>query len=98
VPDAVSFRPATAADSRPCYAIMRGAIHDLKQRQGVLPAAAPAPDIDVELLVAPSASAALTWLLGERGFRLDPWLTLFLADGPWAKLDRYLPFNPCLFL
>ena len=43
-------------------------------------------------------AAAVDWLVGERGFRIDPFYCLFLADGPWAKLDRYLPFNPCLIL
>ena len=32
-----------------------------------------------------------------RGFRIDPFYCLFLTDGPWVKLDRYLPFNPSLF-
>ena len=40
----------------------------------------------------------MTWLVGDRGFRLTPFYTLYLADGPWAKLDRYLSFNPCLLL
>ncbi|MEY2517409.1 MAG: hypothetical protein QOJ89_4767 [bacterium] len=44
-----------------------------------------------------AASGAVTWLL-RRGFRIEPTYTFFLADGPWAKLDRYLPFNPCFFL
>ena len=45
-----------------------------------------------------SARSAVEWLVGRRGFRIDPFYCLFLADGPWAKLDRYLPFNPCLIL
>ncbi len=45
-----------------------------------------------------AAQAAVRWLVGERGFRLDPFYCMFLADGPWGRLDRYLPFNPCLFL
>ncbi|HWI07272.1 MAG TPA: GNAT family N-acetyltransferase [Solirubrobacteraceae bacterium] len=52
----------------------------------------------IDLTVPLSAQSAVTWLLGERGFRVDPFYCLFLADRPWAKLDRYLPFNPCLFL
>ncbi|MDX6676650.1 MAG: hypothetical protein QOE31_702 [Solirubrobacteraceae bacterium] len=51
----------------------------------------------LDLTVPLSASSAVTHLLA-RGFRLMPFGTHFLADGPWAKLDRYLPFNPCLFL
>jgi hypothetical protein len=40
----------------------------------------------------------LCLLLRERRVRVDPFYCLFLADGPSCKLDRYLPFNPCLFL
>ncbi|CAA9470499.1 MAG: hypothetical protein AVDCRST_MAG67-167 [uncultured Solirubrobacteraceae bacterium] len=52
----------------------------------------------VDLTLPLSARTAVDWLVGERGFRIDPFYCLFLADGPWAKLDRYLPFNPCLIL
>lgn len=52
----------------------------------------------LELVVPLAAAGAVRWLVGERGFRLTPFLTLFHADGPWCKLDRYLPFNPCLLL
>ena len=52
----------------------------------------------LELTVPLSARTAVDWLLGARGFRIDPFYCLFLADGPWARLDRYLPFNPCLML
>lgn len=52
----------------------------------------------LDLTLALSAHSAVRWLVGERGFRIDPFYCLFLADGPWAKLDRYLPFNPCLIL
>ena len=52
----------------------------------------------LDLTLPLAATAAVDWLLRERRFRVDPFLTLFLADGPWARLDRYLPFNPCLFL
>ncbi|HUR84468.1 MAG TPA: GNAT family N-acetyltransferase [Solirubrobacteraceae bacterium] len=52
----------------------------------------------LDLTVPLGASTAIDWLLVDRGFRLDPFYALFLADGPWAKLDRYLPFNPCLIL
>ena len=45
-----------------------------------------------------AATTAVDWLLRERRARIDPFYCLFLADGPWCKLDRYLPFNPCLFL
>ena len=52
----------------------------------------------LELTVPLAASNAVTRLVGERGFRLTPFYTLYLADGPWLRLDRYLPFNPCLLL
>jgi GNAT superfamily N-acetyltransferase len=52
----------------------------------------------LDLTVPLSARTAVEWLLGQRGFRIDPFYYLFLADGPWARLDRYLPFNPCLML
>jgi len=52
----------------------------------------------LDLTLPLSARSAVDWLVGERGFRLDPFYCLFLADGPWARLDRYLPFNPCLIL
>jgi len=45
-----------------------------------------------------AARAGVDWLLGERGMRVDPFYCLLLADGPWAQLDRYVPFNPCLLL
>jgi GNAT superfamily N-acetyltransferase len=52
----------------------------------------------LDLTVPLTAHSAIDHLLGARGFRIDPFYCLFLADGPWAKLDRYLPFNPCLML
>jgi GNAT superfamily N-acetyltransferase len=52
----------------------------------------------LDLTVPLTAHTAIDHLLGRRGFRIDPFYCLFLADGPWAKLDRYLPFNPCLML
>jgi len=48
----------------------------------------------LDLMLPLSARTASDWLIGERGFRIDPFYCLFLADSPWAKLDRYLPFNP----
>jgi GNAT superfamily N-acetyltransferase len=52
----------------------------------------------LDLTLPLAARSAVDWLVGERGFRIDPFYCLFLADGPWAKLDRYLPFNPCVLL
>lgn len=52
----------------------------------------------LDLTLPLGARSAVDWLVGQRGFRIDPFYCLFLADAPWAKLDRYLPFNPCLIL
>ena len=52
----------------------------------------------IDLTLPLAATTAVDWLLRERRFRIDPFYCLFLADGPWCRLDRYLPFNPCLFL
>lgn len=52
----------------------------------------------LDLTMPLAARTAIEWLIGQRGFRIDPFYCLFLADGPWARLDRYLPFNPCLML
>lgn len=52
----------------------------------------------LDLTVPLSARTAVDWLVGERGWRIDPFYCLFLTDGPWAKLDRHLPYNPCLML
>jgi GNAT superfamily N-acetyltransferase len=52
----------------------------------------------LDLTVPLASETAIEWLVGERGFRIDPFYCLYLADGPWARLDRYLPFNPCMFL
>jgi GNAT superfamily N-acetyltransferase len=52
----------------------------------------------LELTVPLAATTAVGWLLHERGWRIDPFYCLFLTDAPWVRLDRYLPFNPCLFL
>jgi len=64
---------------------VEGAAHDSGMQQ-------------LDLTVPLAATAAVDWLLNERGWRVDPFYCLFLTDGPWAKLDRYLPFNPCLML
>jgi GNAT superfamily N-acetyltransferase len=52
----------------------------------------------LELTVPLGAGAAVDWLLTERRFRIDPFYTLLLADGPWARFDRYLPYNPSFVL
>ena len=52
----------------------------------------------LELTVPLAAAEAVDWLLTDRRFRIDPFYTLLLADAPWARFDRYLPYNPCFFL
>jgi GNAT superfamily N-acetyltransferase len=72
---------------------------DLPAALAVLEQAAHEAGVEsLDLTLPLSARAAVDWLVGERGFRIDPFYVLFLADGPWAQLDRYLPFNPCLML
>jgi GNAT superfamily N-acetyltransferase len=72
---------------------------DMPAALAVLENAAHGAGLDsLDLTVPLSARSAVDHLLGARGFRIDPFYCLFLADGPWAHLDRYLPFNPCLIL
>jgi GNAT superfamily N-acetyltransferase len=83
------------------YAGPVGALHpaDMPAALAVLEKAAHDAGIERHDLNVPlSARTAVDHLLGARGFRIDPFYCLFLADGPWAKLDRYVPFNPCLIL
>lgn len=42
-------------------------------------------------------TAAVAWLLG-RGFHIDPFYVLYLADPPLPGLDRYLPTVPVVIL
>jgi GNAT superfamily N-acetyltransferase len=72
---------------------------DLPAALAHLEGAAHAAGIErLDLTVPLAARSAFDWLMVQRGFRIDPFYCLFLADGPWARLDRYLPFNPCLML
>jgi len=71
---------------------------DLPAALAQLEGAAHAAGVATLYLTVPYAAQVAVAHLLQRGFRLTPFLTLYLADGPWAKLDRYLPFNPCLFL
>jgi GNAT superfamily N-acetyltransferase len=40
---------------------------------------------------------AVSWLLA-RGYRVNPFYVLYLADEPFAKLDRYIPCSPLVIL
>jgi len=40
---------------------------------------------------------AVSWFLG-RGYRVNPFYVLYLADEPFAQLDRYIPGNPLVIL
>lgn len=44
-----------------------------------------------------SNRAAVSWFLGN-GYRVNPFYVLYLADEPFAQLDRYLPCNPLVIL
>jgi hypothetical protein len=83
-----SAGPVAAADPRDLPAAL-AALEDAAHERGL---------DTLELTVPLAATSGVSWLLGERGFRLDPFYCLLLADGDWAQLDRYVPFNPCLFL
>jgi GNAT superfamily N-acetyltransferase len=93
---AYAFGPSAAGYGGPVAALHPA---DLPAALAVLEGAAHAAGVEtLDLTIPLAAAGAVRWLIGERGFRLTPFYTLFHADGPWCKLDRYLPFNPCLFL
>ena len=41
--------------------------------------------------------AAMRHLLG-RGFRIDPWINLFMSSRPFGSFDRYIGYSPPVFL
>ncbi|MDQ3676211.1 MAG: GNAT family N-acetyltransferase [Actinomycetota bacterium] len=93
---AYAFGPSTDGFAGPIAALHPT---DLCAALAELEGAAHAAGMErLELTVPLAATTAVDWLLNERGWRVDPFYCLFLTDGPWAKLDRYLPFNPCLML
>ncbi|MDX6690861.1 MAG: hypothetical protein QOG15_2318 [Solirubrobacteraceae bacterium] len=95
-PVAYAFAPSPDGFAGPVAALDPA---DLPAALAALEGAAHAAGAErLELTVPLAATAAVDWLLGERGWRIDPFYVLFLMDGPWARLDRYLPFNPCLIL
>ena len=95
-PVAYAFLPNADGHAGP-VAALESAV--LPTALGVLEDAAYRAGIEqLDLTVPLAAQTAVEWLLRERGFRIDPFYCLFLADGAWAQLDRYLPFNPCQML
>jgi len=51
----------------------------------------------IELQVPGPNETAARHLL-SRGFRIDPWVNLLMANRPFGQFDRLLPFGPPLFL
>jgi GNAT superfamily N-acetyltransferase len=93
---AYAFAPSSDGFAGPVAALDPG---DLPAALAEVEGAAHAAGMErLDLTVPLAATAAIDWLLDVRRWRVDPFYCLFLMDGPWAKLDRYLPFNPCLLL
>ena len=51
----------------------------------------------LELGVPSLNEVAVRHLLG-RGFRIDPWFNLLMSDKPFGQFDRYIGFDPPIFL
>lgn len=34
----------------------------------------------------------------DRGFRIDPWVSVFMSDQPFGQFDRFIGFSPPIFL
>jgi GNAT superfamily N-acetyltransferase len=51
----------------------------------------------LELEVPSVNEVALRHLLG-RGFRLDPWINLLMSDKPFGEFDRFIGYDPPVFL
>jgi GNAT superfamily N-acetyltransferase len=51
----------------------------------------------LELEVPGLNAVAINHLLG-RGFRIDPWMNLFMSDRPFGRFDRFIGFSPPIFL
>lgn len=51
----------------------------------------------LELQVPAPNAVAIRHLTG-RGFRFDPWINLLMAERSFGQFDRFIPFNPPLFL
>ena len=90
-----AFEPDAHGQAGPIAALHPA---DLSAVLAQLEGAAHAAGLGTLDLMPLAATTAVDWLLRERRFRIDPFPCLCLAHGPWCKLDRFLPFNPCLFL
>jgi hypothetical protein len=51
----------------------------------------------IEFQVPGPNETAARHLLG-RGFRIDPWVNLLMANRPFGQFDRFIPFGPPIFL
>ncbi len=91
LPVAYAFGPSAAGYGGPVAALDPA---DLPAALAQLENAAFVAGVETLYLTVPYAAHVAVAHLLERGFQLTLFLTLFLADGPWAKLDRYLPFKP----
>lgn len=49
-------------------------------------------------LEVPSPNAVAVRHLLSRGYRLDPWINLLMANRPFGQFDRFICFSPPLFL
>ncbi len=49
-------------------------------------------------LEVPSVNATAVGHLSSRGFRIDPWMNLLMSNRPFGQFDRYVGFNPPIFL
>ena len=52
---------------------------------------------ELEFEVPSLNEVAMRYLL-ERGYRLDPWVNYVMANRPYGLFDRFIAFNPPLFL
>jgi hypothetical protein len=51
----------------------------------------------LELEVPGVNATAVRHLLG-RGFHIDPWFNLLMANRPFGKFERFIGFSPPIFL
>jgi GNAT superfamily N-acetyltransferase len=72
------------ADMAPILLHVEGRAHDLGMEE-------------LELEV-PAPNEVATRHLLSRGFRLDPAMSFLMADRPFGRFDRFIGFNPPLFL